>query len=133
MPELSELADAATAIGAVVAVIALVASMFFSRRSMKMSAESLEYSKLAIEQAAAEAWNVSAAQLAISFREHVIKLYTVGLTVEQIKALINLEKADQHSDEPGGALESMEWGNGRIEDIVAQLPERPPSSDLSIF
>jgi len=59
-------------------------------------------------------WNIDGAAAATAWREQVIALHDRGLSAEQIRRIMLLEQ--------GGA--GYEDGNGRIDDILRDIPPR---------
>ncbi|MFJ4832271.1 hypothetical protein ACIP79_20560 [Streptomyces sp. NPDC088747] len=122
-----------TIIAALSAVIANVISVFFARRSLRKADAALEQSRVQAELSLQRAdlalaqaqqlsreslhahWAIDGAMSAIAWREQVLGLYDRGLSAEKIRRIMLLED--------GGA--GYEASNGRIDDILREMPPRP--------
>jgi hypothetical protein len=106
-------ADVAQVVTAVVAIVGIGLSAWLAMRAVKYERETLR-----------QHWNIEGSMYAAQWREHIIKLSDRGLSVDEIRKLVALEK-DQ--EQKGRTELGSEIGSGKIEAIVALAP--PKRSD----
>lgn len=103
----NETAALAAVVGNVIAVVIAIVSL-------RKADQTLSQAEKLAQRASEAHYAIEGANAAIAWREQVLELHDRGLTPQQIRAIMLLED--------GG--EGYERSNGRIDDILAEVPRR---------
>jgi hypothetical protein len=121
----------ATAFGTVIALVAITVQACQSNSSLNAS---LNQSNASLKQANQLAWDYQGAQQCKDYRDEVLHLWELGLNQEQIISWLSLETGGSKNPfgdagNPGGATayEDRVAGCGSVEQLLKQLPAKPPS------